>query len=98
MAQMTTVWQIQAHQSVVRPHQSLVHLQIGRAPGQALHVDTPFLRVEVERLERAALAGQFDGVDVLVTTVVTSSGVALGVLVGHGRAERIVDGAGRHVL
>ena len=69
-----------------------------RSSRQALDVDTPLLRVEVEGLKGTALAEKLDLVNVLVATIVTSTGVTLRVLVGHGRAERIENGAGGNVL
>lgn len=52
----------------------------------------------MEGLKSTALAKQLDLVDVLVAAIVTSTGVALGVLVGHGRAKSIEDSAGGDVL
>jgi hypothetical protein len=80
------------------PHDSLVGLEVCRATTQALYVDTPLLGVEAKGLQGALLAKQFDGVDVLVTTVVAGTGVALRVFVGHGRTERIEDRAGSDIL
>jgi hypothetical protein len=77
---------------------SLVSVQVGRAARQALDIDTPLIRVEMESLESSLLAEQLDPVNVLVATVVTGTGVTLGVLVGHGGAEGIENGTGRDVL
>lgn len=93
MTQMTTVRKIKTHQTLMRLHESLVDLQIGRAARETLHIDPPFIGIEIESFEGTSLAGQFHGVNVLVATVVTSARVTLGILVGHGRTERIVDGA-----
>ena len=98
VAQVATVWQVQSHQSLVRPHDGLVDLQVGRATTQALHVDTPLLRVQLEGLQSTLLAQQLNRINVLVSTVVTSAGVSLGVFVGHWRAERIEDSSRRNVL
>lgn len=98
MAQVTTVRQVKTHQSAVRRHDGLVDLEVGGRATEALDVDTPLLRVEVEGLKGTLLAEQLDLVDVLVATVVTSTGVALGVLVGHGRTKSIEDGSGGDVL
>lgn len=98
MTQVTTVRQVKTHETVVRAHEGLVDLQVGRATTQALDIDTPLLRVEVEGLESTSLAGKLNGIDVLVTTIVTSSGVSLRVLVGHGRAKSIKDSTGGEVL
>jgi hypothetical protein len=95
---MTTVGEIQAHKSAVGGHDSLVDLKVGRAAAQALNVDTPLGRVDVERLKAAVLAQGLDLVDVLVAAIVAGTGVALGVLVGHGGAEGIEDGTGRDIL
>lgn len=86
MAQVATVGQVETHETAVGRHDGLVDLQVGRAATEALDVDTPLLVVEVEGIESTALAEQLNPVNVLVATVVTSTGVALRVLVGHGRA------------
>lgn len=93
MGQVTTVWQIKTHKSFMRSHDSLVDLQIGRRTAQALHIDAPFLGVEVEGLESTSLAGQFDRIDMLVSTIVSGAWVAFRILVGHWRSQCIEDGA-----
>lgn len=98
MAQMATVRQVKTHEPLVWAHDGLIDLQVGRAAAQALNVDAPFLRVKAECLKSSLLAEQLDGVNVLVSSVVTGTGVALGVLVGHGRTERIEDGTRGDVL
>ena len=98
MTQVTTVGKVKTHETVVRAHESLVDLQVGRATTEALDVDTPLLRVEAESLEGTRLASKLNGIDVLVTTIVTSSRVTLGVLVGHGRAKSIEDSTRGEVL
>jgi hypothetical protein len=95
---MATVGEIQSHQTVVGTHQGLIDLQIGRTATQTLDVDTPFGGVQVEGLKGTHLASQFDGIDMLVTTVVTGTRVTLRVLVGHGRAQSIEDSTGGEVL
>jgi hypothetical protein len=84
VTQMTTMGQIKTHQSIMRSHDSLVNLEVRRAATQALDVDAPFLRIQVESLESTSLASQFDGIDVLVSTIVSGTWVTLGVFVGHG--------------
>ena len=98
VGQMATVGQVKTHEPVVRPHDGLVDLKVGGRTRQALDVDTPLLVVETESLEGALLAEKLDGVNVLVTTVVAGTGVALRVLVRHGRTKRIEDGAGCDIL
>jgi hypothetical protein len=95
---MTTMGKVKTHETTMRRHDSLVNLQVGRAARQALDIDTPLIRVEMESLESSLLAEQLDPVNVLVATVVTGTGVTLGVLVGHGGAEGIENGTGRDVL
>lgn len=98
VTQVTTVGEIQAHQAVVGTHESLVDLEVGGATRKALNVDAPLGGVEVEGLESTLLAGDLNGVDVLVATVVTSTGVTLGVLVAHGRTKSIEDSTRSEVL
>lgn len=98
MTQVTSVGKVKTHQTVVGAHESLVDLQVGRATTQALDVNTPLRRVQVEGRESTRLAGKLNGVDVLVTTIVTSSRVSLRVLVRHGRAKSIEDSTRSEVL
>lgn len=86
MAQVTPVGQVKTHQSIMRFHDGLVDLEVCRATTQTLDIDAPFLRIEVEGLESASLAGQLNGIDMLVSTVVSGPGVALRVFVRHGRS------------
>lgn len=95
---MTTVRKIQTHQATVRWHQGLVDLQVGWATTQSLYVDTPLGRVEVEGFKSTLLAEKLDRVNVLVATIVTSTRLALGVLVGHGRAKSVEYSAGGDIL
>lgn len=98
MAQVATVGKVQAHQTTVGRHESLVDLEVGRAPTETLDVDTPLGRVEVEGLESTLLAEKLNLVNVLVATIVPGTRETLGVLVGHGRPKGIENGAGGDVL
>lgn len=98
MAQVTTVRKVQTHQTTVRWHEGLIDLQVGWAPTQGLHVDTPLVRGEVEGFKSTILAKHLDLVDELVATVVTSTRLALRVLVGHGRAKSVEDSTGGDIL
>ena len=98
VAQMATVGEIQAHQPVVWLHNGLVCLEVGRASTQALDVDTPLLGIQSKGLESTLLAQKFYGIDVLIATIVTSTWITLRVLVGHGRAKGVKDGAGSDIL
>lgn len=98
MGQVTTVGKVKTHQTVVRAHEGLVDLQVGRTAAETLDVDTPLGGVQVESLEGALLASDLNGINVLVTTVVTRTRVALRVLVAHGGAQSIEDGTRSEVL
>jgi hypothetical protein len=88
---MTTMGQIKTHETVMWFHKGLVHLKVGRTTTQALDVDTPFVRLDVEGLESSILAKDLDLVDVLVTAIVSGARIALRVLVGHGRPQGVED-------
>jgi hypothetical protein len=60
VTQMTSMREIKTHKSLVGSHDSLVDLQVGRATTQALNIDTPLLRVQMEGLESASLAQQLN--------------------------------------
>jgi hypothetical protein len=60
MTQMASMRKIKTHKSLVGFHDSLVDLQVGRATTQALNIDTPFLRVQMEGLESTSLAQQLN--------------------------------------
>jgi hypothetical protein len=98
VAQMATMGKVETHETAVDRHDSLVDLEVGRGSRKALDVDTPLLGVEVESLKSTLLAETLDLVDVLVATIVTSTGVTLRVLVGHGGTKGIEDSAGGDVL
>lgn len=95
---MTAVRQVKTHQTFMGLHNCLVHLQVGRGARQALDINTPLCRVKVEGLKSTLLAESLDRVDVFVATVVTSTRVSLGVLVGHGGAQSIIDSARSDIL
>lgn len=92
MAQMASVREVKTHESVVRSHQSLIDLQIGRTAAQTLNIHSPLFWVEVEGLECSLLACELHSVDMLVASVVSCSWVAFRVFVAHGRAQGIEDG------
>lgn len=98
MTQVTAVRQVKTHQTVMRLHESLVNLQVGGTSGESLDIDTPLVGFKTKSLQGTGLAGQFDSVDMLVASVVASTGVSLGIFVGHWCAEGIVDGARGDVL
>lgn len=98
MAQVTAVRQVKTHQPLVRPHDGLICLQIGRAAAQALDIDAPLLGVQPEGLKGALLAEKLHRINVLVAAVVSCTRVPLGVLIRHGRAESVEDGAGGDIL
>lgn len=54
--------------------------------GLTLNIDTPLLRVKTEGLEGSSLTESLGLINVLITAVVSCSGIALGVLVLHNTA------------
>jgi hypothetical protein len=60
VTQMTTVRQIETHESIMGSHDSLVDLEVCRASTQALNIDTPFLGVQMESLESTRPASQLN--------------------------------------
>lgn len=98
MAQVTTVRQIKTHEPLMGLHDSLVDLQICRASTQALDIDTPFLRVQMEGFQSTGLACQLNLVNMLVSTVVSSSWITFGVFVGHWRSESIKNSSGSDIF
>jgi hypothetical protein len=95
---MATVGEIETHQPSVRRHDGLVDLEVGRAAAEALNIDSPLLGVKVESRESTILAERLNLINVLVSAIVAGAGVALRVLVGHGGAEGVEDGAGCDIL
>merc|ERR1712000_351353 len=81
VTQMSSVRQVQAHQPVMWSHNGLVNLQVCWTPAQRLDIDTPLLRVEVERFQRSCLTCEFHRINMLVASVVSCSRVPFGVLV-----------------
>ncbi len=98
VGQMPSVWEIKTHESLMRSHDGLVDLEVGWGAGETLNVNTPLGWVQVECLKGASLAGQLNGINVLVATVVSSTWITLRVFVGHWGSKGIEDGAGGDVL
>ena len=82
---------VKTHESLMRSHDGLIDLEIGRTATQALNIDAPFRRVKMEGSESTSLAGQLNLVDLLVSTIVSCAWVTLRVFVGHGRSQCIID-------
>ena len=66
--------------------------------GVRLHVDPPFLRVQLVHLQGPSLAQPLNFIDELVSAIVAPAGVALGVLVGETGTEAVQDGPAGEVL
>ena len=98
VGQVTAVGEVEAHDALVRPHDSLVDLEVGGRARERLDVDAPLLGVELEGLESTTLAGELNAVNVLVAAVVAGAGVSLAVLVAHGASKGVEDGARGDVL
>jgi curli biogenesis system outer membrane secretion channel CsgG len=79
-------------------HDGIVDFEIGRASTQSLDVDAPFGWVEVEGFESTILAEDLNLVNVLVSTIVSSSWVAFRVLIGHWGAKGIEYSPGGNIF
>lgn len=80
------------------PHDCLIDFKICRTTAQWLHIDTPLLWIQTECFQSPLLAEQFYRVNILVSAIVSSSWIAFGVLVRHGRAEGIENGSGGDIF
>ena len=98
MRQMSTMGQIQSHDTIVWIDQGVVHLKVGGGAGQGLNVYTPLGWIEVERLQGTLLAEKFHAVDVFVAAVVPSIGVPFTVLVLHDTAQCLTDAGGGKIF
>ena len=88
---LSAVREVEAHESVVRMQESQIDGDVRWRAGERLHVDAPFLGVQMERFECSLLAQALVLVDELVSAVISCARVALGVLVGETRAEAVAD-------
>lgn len=68
---LSTVGEIETHETVVGLHESTIDVEVGGGTGQGLDVDAPLLGVQVEGLQGAFLAEALRHVDLLVTTIVS---------------------------
>ena len=88
VGQVSAVGQVHGQDGVAGPQQRHIDGHVGLR--SCVRLDVGMLRAE-ELL--GAVAGQrFDDVDVFAAAVVTSAGVAFGVLVGENRASGLEDG------
>lgn len=95
---MSTVWQIKTHQSIMWSHDSLVNLEVRGATTQALDIDTPFLRVQMERPKSTVLAGQLNRVDMLISAVVSCTRITFRVFVRHWGSQGIENSSGCNIF
>jgi hypothetical protein len=85
VSQVTTVRESETHDPVLRVDQGSERGKVGGGSRVRLNVDSPDLGVKVESLESTVTTQVLEDIDVLVSSVVTSSGKTLRVLVGeHG--------------
>lgn len=64
--------QVKAHDAVMGLQEAGVGSEVGRGSAQGLHIDSPFLRIQVEGSERTLLAQHFILVNELVACVVSA--------------------------
>ena len=77
---MPAIGQIKSHNPVFRLQESWKDLKIGRRARQGLHIAPPLLRVESISLKSSFLTKQFNLVNVLISAIVTITGVAFRIL------------------
>jgi hypothetical protein len=90
--------QVKTHETLMGLHNGLVDLEVGRRTRESLDIDTPLIRGEVEGLESTLLTESLNAINVLITTVVTGTGVTLRVLVAHGGSQGVENSLGGQVL
>lgn len=89
MSQMTAMWKSEAHDSVTRLQQSGVHLEVSWRARERLHVDVPLFLRELESRTGSVLADALDLVDKLVSSVISVSWSAFGILVCQARSKSL---------
>ena len=98
VSQVSTRGKIESHDTVMGSEKTSVHGKVGRGTRVRLDINTPLIRIQAVRLEGTLLAKFFNLVDNLVTTIVTSVGETLSVLVGQSRTQAVHDGLAGKVL
>lgn len=98
MSEMTTRWQIQSHNAIMRLKQSGVGGKVGRAAWVRLHIHAPLGCVKMKRLKSSRSTQILDVINELVPSIVPVTRHALGVLVGQGAAKCLNDSEGGEVL
>mmetsp|Transcript_28530 Transcript_28530/g.83979 ORF Transcript_28530/g.83979 Transcript_28530/m.83979 type:complete len:391 (-) Transcript_28530:12-1184(-) len=98
VGEMSATGEVESHDAIVRTEEAGVHRKVGRRAGVGLDVHAPLFRVESVGLEGSFLTERLNLIDHLVSSVVSSVGETLGVLVGQGRSEALHDCPGRKVL
>mmetsp|Transcript_102396 Transcript_102396/g.142590 ORF Transcript_102396/g.142590 Transcript_102396/m.142590 type:complete len:370 (-) Transcript_102396:431-1540(-) len=89
MRQVSTAWQVQAHDTGMRRQQRSVDSEVGWASRVRLYIHTPMLLIKAECLQRTRFAQVLDLVNHLVATVVAVSRLTLGVFVGQCRPKAL---------
>ena len=72
--EVAAVWEVEAHDAVMRLADGGEDGKVGGRAGQRLHVDAPLCRVRAERAQRAVPAEVLGHVDKLVAAIVPSGG------------------------
>jgi len=98
MSEMATMRKVEPHETVMRSKQRCVDSKVCRAARERLDVDSPFLRVETERRQRALDAQALVLVSKLVAAVIARPRVPLAVFVRQPRGQRIAHSPRADVL
>lgn len=91
MTQMTSIGQLQTHDSSMRTNQSSVDGKVGGGTTQGLHIYSPVRILDSKHFQRSLLTEKFHLINVFIAGVVSGSGVPFRVLVGQARAKGIRD-------
>jgi len=76
----------------------MTYLKIGRTTTERLYIDAPFVRIQTKGLKRPLLTQPFDTINVFVATIIASSWISFGILVGQNTTEGFQDGGACEIL
>mmetsp|Transcript_54040 Transcript_54040/g.156028 ORF Transcript_54040/g.156028 Transcript_54040/m.156028 type:complete len:412 (-) Transcript_54040:6-1241(-) len=98
VGQVTTTGQIQSHDTVVWSQQGGVNGKVSGGSRVRLDVYSPLFRVQSVRFQGALLTKLLNLVNYFISSVITSMGKTLSILIGKSRSQAVHDGLGGEVL
>mmetsp|Transcript_25925 Transcript_25925/g.54060 ORF Transcript_25925/g.54060 Transcript_25925/m.54060 type:complete len:435 (+) Transcript_25925:409-1713(+) len=96
--QVSARWQIETHDAVMRAQESRVDGKVSGRARVGLDIDAPFFRIQSVGGQGAFLAHDFDLIDHLITSVITSVWETFRILVRQGGSQTVHDGAAGEVF